>query len=53
MPTKSTPEMSCSFTGVDMEHLQQDMQYTKSKSFRHAGEMIADGEGAFSASSSR
>ena len=45
MLTNSTPEISPSFTDVDMGA--SAAGYTVHKIFRHAGEMIADGEGAF------
>ena len=48
MLTNSTPETSPSFTDVDMGA--SAAGYTVHKIFRHAGEMIADGEGAFRAS---
>jgi len=48
MFSKSTPETSPSFTNVDMGA--SAAGYTLHKIFRHAGEMIADGEGAFRAS---
>ena len=48
MFTNSTPETSPSFTNVDMGA--SAAGYTVQKIFRHAGEMIADGEGAFRAS---
>ena len=47
MLTNSTPEISPSFTDVDMGA--SAAGYTVHKIFRHAGEMIADGEGAFRA----
>ena len=47
MLTKSTPEMSASFTDADMGT--SATGYAGHKVFRHAGEMIADGEGAFRA----
>ena len=43
--TKSTPETSPSFTDVDMGVSKAG--YTVHKIIRHAGEVIADGEGAF------
>ena len=45
MLTISTPETSPSFTNVDMGA--SAAGYTVHKIFRHAGEMIMDGEGAF------
>ena len=48
--TNSTPETSPSFTDVDMGA--SAAGYTAHKIFRHAGEMIADGEGALKAPSS-
>ena len=48
MFTNSTPETSPSFTDVDMGA--SAAGYTVHKIFGHAGEMIADGEGAFRAS---
>ena len=48
MLTKSTPETSPSFTDVNMGATAAG--YAVHKIFRHAGEMIADGEGAFRAS---
>ena len=45
MLTNSTPETSPSFTDVDMGA--SAARYTVHKIFGHAGEMIADGEGAF------
>ena len=47
MFTNSTPEISPSFTDVDMGA--SAAGYTVHKIFRHAGEMITDGEGAFRA----
>ena len=47
MLTNSTPETSPSFTDVDMRA--SAAGYTVHKIFRHAGEMIADGEGALRA----
>ena len=46
--TSSTPETSPSFADVDMGT--SAARYTVHKIFRRAGEMIADGEGAFRAS---
>ena len=48
MLTNSTPETSPNFTDVDMGA--SAAGYTVHKIFRHTGEMIADGEGAFRAS---
>ena len=48
MLTNSTPETSPSFTDVDMGA--STAGYTVHKIIRHAGEVIADGEGAFRAS---
>ena len=48
MPINSTPETSPSFTDVDRGA--SAAGYTVHKIFRRAGEMIADGEGAFRAS---
>ena len=48
MLTNSTPETSPSFADVDMGA--SAAGYTVHKIFRSAGEMIADGEGAFRAS---
>ena len=48
MLTNSTHETSPSFTDVDMGASKAG--YTVHKIFRRAGEMIADGEGAFRAS---
>ena len=48
MFTNSTPKTSPSFTNVNMGA--SAAGYTVHKIFRHAGEMIADGEGAFRAS---
>ena len=48
MLTSSTPETSPSFADVDMGA--SAARYTVHKIFRRAGEMIADGEGAFRAS---
>ena len=48
MFTNSTPETSPSFTNVDVGAFA--VGYKVHKIFRHAGEMIADGDGAFSAS---
>ena len=45
MLTNSTPETSPSFTDVDRGP--SAAGYTVHKIFRHTGEMIADGEGAF------
>ena len=47
MLTNSTPEISPGFTDVDLGA--SAAGYTVHKIFRHAGEMIADGEGAFRA----
>ena len=47
MLTNSTPEISPSFTDVDMGA--SAAESTVHKIFRHAGEMIADGEGGFRA----
>ena len=47
MLTNSTPETSPSFTDVDMGATAAG--YIVHKIIRHAGEMIADGEGAFRA----
>ena len=47
MLTNSTPETSPSFSDVDMGAFAAG--YTVHKIFRRAGEMIADGEGAFRA----
>ena len=46
--TNSTPETSPSFADVDMGA--SAAGYTEHKIFQRAGEMIADGEGAFRAS---
>ena len=48
MLTNSTPETSPSFADVDMGA--SAAGYTVHEVFRRAGEMIADGEGAFRAS---
>ena len=48
MPTNSIPETSPVFADVDMGA--SAAGYTVHKIFRRAGEMIADGEGAFRAS---
>ena len=48
MLTNLTPETSPSFPDVDMSV--SAAGYTVHKIFRRAGEMIADGEGAFKAS---
>ena len=48
MLTNSTPETSPSFTDVDMGA--SAAGYTVHKILRRAGEMIADGQGAFRAS---
>ena len=48
MLTNSTPETSPNFTDVDMGA--SAAGYTVHKIFRRAGEIIADGEGAFRAS---
>ena len=48
MLTNSTPETSPSFADVDKGT--SAAGYTVHKIFRRAGEMIADGEGAFRAS---
>ena len=48
MLSNSTPETSPSFADVDMGA--SAAGYTVHKIFRRAGEMIADGEGAFRAS---
>ena len=48
MLTNSSPETSPSFANVDMGA--SATGYTVHKIFRRAGEMIADGEGAFRAS---
>ena len=47
MLANSTPEISPSFTDVDMGT--SAAGYTVHKIFRHASEMIADDEGAFRA----
>ena len=49
MLTNSTPETSPSFTNV-VDVGAFAVGYTVHKTFRHAGEMIADGDGAFRAS---